>query len=142
MTDNQKKEVKAMYDDGWNVKAYVNDESLVSDLVNKGWDQVKINTNLPNEVEYRITVTVNFNTPPSMPPVKIFTYANGVQTQIFEDTVGELDGLQFRNVDMTIRPRWWQDDMTGEWRIKAYLKEAHITLETSRWDAKYANYGE
>ena len=133
---------KDMYDDGWNVKVYVNDESLIGELRKEGWDQVKLNTNIRNDVEYRLQVTVNFNTPPNMPPVKIITYANGVPTQIFEDTVGELDGLQFRSVDLTVRPRWWQDDATGEWRIKAYLKEARIILETSRWDVKYANYGE
>ena len=133
---------KAMYDDGWNVKVYVNDESLAAKLRNAGWDSIKINSNLRHEIEYRLTVSVNFNTPPNIPPVQIYTYANGVETRIFEDTAGELDGLFFENIDITIRPRWWQDDQTGEWRIKAYLKEARITLETSRWANKYAEYAE
>lgn len=130
---------KAMHDDGWNVKVYVNDESLVSELVAAGWEDVGVKVNLRNEVEYRLQVSVNFNTPPNIPPVLIYTYANGVATRIFEDTVGELDGLFFENVDLTVRPRWWQDDKTGDWRIKAYLKEARITVETSRWEAKYGS---
>jgi hypothetical protein len=129
-----------MFKDGWNVKAYVNDDSLVSDLLNDGWDSVNVKPNLRNEIEFRLTVAVNFNTPPNMPPVMIFTYVNGVETRIFEDTVGELDSAVLQNIDLTIRPRWWQDDKTGDWRIKAYLKEARITLEASRWADKYAAY--
>ena len=132
---------KAMYYDGWNIKAYVHDESLIPELIAAGWDSVKLNLNLTNDVEFRLTVSVNFNTPPNIPPVLIYTYANGVESRIYEDTAAELDGLFFENVDLTIRPRWWQDDKTGEWRIKAYLKEARITLETSRWAAKYGNTG-
>ncbi len=130
----------AMRDDGWNIKVYVNDETLVPQLINAGWDSVKVNLNLRNEIEYRMQVSVNFNTPPNIPPVLIYTYANGVETRIFEDTAGDLDGQFFENIDMTIRPRWWQDDKTGDWRIKAYLKEARITLEASRWADKYADY--
>lgn len=131
-----------MFNDGWNVKVYVNDDSLVSDLLKAGWTEVKVNPNLSSDVQYRLAVSVNFNTPPSMPPVMIFTYANGVETRIFEDTVDSLDSAVFQNVDLTVRPRWWQDDKTGEWRIKAYLKEARITLEASRWADKYARYHE
>ena len=127
---------KAMRDDGWNVKVYVNDDTLIPELVAEGWEDVGLKTNLRNAVEYRLHVTVNFNTPPNIPPVLIYTYANGVETRIYEDTAAELDGLFFESIDITIRPRWWQDDKTGEWRIKAYLKEARIRLESSRWANK------
>ena len=126
--------------DGWNVKAYVNSPDLVKDLNDAGWETVNVNQNIRNDIEFRLLVSVNFNTPPNIPPVLIFTYVNGVETRIYEDTVGELDGQFFENIDITIRPRWWQDDKTGEWRIKAYLKEARITLEGSRWANKYAQY--
>jgi hypothetical protein len=132
---------KAMRDDGWNVKVYVNDESLIPDLRAEGWEDVGFKANLRHEVEYRLHVTVNFNTPPNVPPVVIYTYSNGVETRIFEDTVHELDGAFFESIDITIRPRWWQDDKTGDWRIKAYLKEARIRLESSHWANKdYTQY--
>lgn len=132
---------KAMRDDGWNVKVCVNDESLIPDLRADGWEDVAFKANLRHEVEYRLHVTVNFNTPPNVPPVVIYTYSNGVETRIFEDTVHELDGAFFESIDITIRPRWWQDDKTGDWRIKAYLKEARIRLESSHWANKdYTQY--
>ena len=133
---------KEMYDDGWNIKVVVNDNSLVQDLIDAGWDSVKVKPNINHPIEYRLLVSVNFNTPPNIPPVEIYTYTNGVESRIYEDTVSELDGQFFQNADITVRPRRWQDDKNSEWKIKAYLKEARITLEASRWADKYAQYAE
>ncbi len=119
------------------------DEDEANRLKDIGW---YVKTKLPNEegdqIRYRIDVSVSFRSFPNIPPAAIYIYSNGVKTRLDEDTVGMLDSAEIRNVDLTIRPRWWLDDRTNEWKVKAYLKEMHVTLEPSPWANKYADYNE
>lgn len=106
-----------------------------------GW---YVKTKLPRDgegdIRYQIDVAVSFKEFPNIPPAQIYIYSNGVCTKLNEDTVGMLDSAEISNVDMTIRPRWWLDDKTDEWKVKAYLKEMHVTLVPSPWADKYKDY--
>lgn len=117
------------------------DEDEAERLRDIGW---YVKTKLPREdgddVRYQIDVAVSFRSFPNIPPAAVYIYSNGVRTQLTEQTVGILDSAEIMTVDMTIRPRWWLDDRTNEWKVKAYLKEMHVTLEPSPWADKYADY--
>lgn len=119
------------------------DDQEAERLRENGW---YVKTKLPREegddIRYHIDVSVSFRSFPNIPPAMIYIYSNGVRTQLDEETVGMLDSAEIRNVDLTIRPRWWLDDRTNEWKVKAYLKEMHVTLEPSPWANKYADYSE
>ena len=104
--------------------------------------KTKVGREEGDPVRYRIDVAVSFKSFPNVPPAAIYIYSNGVRTQLNEDTVSMLDSAEIRTVDLTIRPRWWLDDRTNEWKVKAYLKEMHVTLEPSPWASKYADYDE
>lgn len=119
------------------------DDQEAERLRENGW---YVKTKLPREegddIRYHIDVSVSFRSFPNIPPAMIYIYSNGVRTQLDEETVGMLDSAEIRNIDLTIRPRWWLDDRTNEWKVKAYLKEMHVTLEPSPWANKYAEYSE
>lgn len=119
----------------------IEDPDLAQALTEDGWNvRVRPAREEGQEPEYRLPVTVSFRSFPNIPPAQVFTYANRVKTHLTEENIGELDMAPIQSVDMTIRPRWWLDEETGEWHIKAYLKEMHVTLEASKWADKYAEY--
>ena len=86
-----------------------------------------------------IQVAISFRSFPNIPPAEIYVYTRKSRRKLTEETVQELDYMEIRNVDLTIRPRFWTDD-NGETHIKAYLKEMHVTMEESAWEEKYAAY--
>jgi len=112
------------------------------ELLDKGWNvRIKMpSDDYDRDPEYRLDVAISFRSFPNIPPAAIYTHVNGVTTRVDEDTVGELDFADIQTVDLTVRPRAWEDDMTREWRIKAYLKEMHVVLNPNRWQEKYAEY--
>ena len=119
----------------------IEDPDLAQALTDDGWNvRVRPPREEGQEPEYRLQVTVSFRSFPNIPPAQIFTYSGRVKTQLSEDQVGYLDTAAIQSCDFTIRPRWWLDDETGEWHIKAYLKEMHVVLESSKWADKYAEY--
>ena len=119
------------------------DDDEAERLRNLGWYvKTKVGREEGDPVRYHIDVAVSFKSFPNVPPATIYIYSNGVRTQLNEDTVSMLDSAEIRTVDLTIRPRWWLDDRTNEWKVKAYLKEMHVTLEPSPWASKYADYDE
>lgn len=118
------------------------DPEDAQDLLDKGWNvRVKMpREGYDGEPEHRLDVAISFRSFPNIPPAAIYTHVNGVTTKEDEDTVGELDFADIQSVDLTVRPRAWEDDRTGEWKIKAYLKEMHVVLNPNRWQEKYADY--
>ena len=109
----------------------------VEELTDKGWN-VRPKTLDEDEVEYRLNVAVSFRSFKNIPPVAIYTHCNGVTTKISEETVADLDNADIRSIDLTVRPRAWEDYKTGELKIKAFLKEMHVVLNPNRWQEKYA----
>ena len=87
-----------------------------------------------------LPVAVSFRSFPSIPPVEIYVYTkNKSRKRLTEETVGELDFMEIGHIDLTIRPRFWEDD-SGNEHVKAYLKEMHVMPVESPWLEKYAEY--
>ena len=74
--------------------------------------------------------------------MKVYLYSGGRRTELDEETIATLDYAEYRTADLTVRPRIWTDDKTGEKRVKAYLQEMHVVIQTDKWAEKYKNYGE
>ena len=130
---------KAMKEDGWRVKVTVKDPDMVKQLLDEGWASVNVYPELTDDIQYRLEIAVNLNPPAGVAPAEIYTHKGDVTNRIDQETCGDLDGVQFVNVDMTISPRWWRDN-NGEWSVKAYLRIMHITLEQDPWASKYPMY--
>ena len=99
-------------EDGWNVRVYI-----PRDPDSKPFSYIQV------KVSYQ---------PARLAP-HIYVYNNNVATELNEDTIGLLDNADIANVDVVIRPHEWDPG-----RIKAYVKEMHVTLEESAFAHKYS----
>lgn len=107
------KTAQTMLEDGWNVKYLeARDEG-------------------DNPVPY-IPVAVNFeNRPP-----RITLIASDKRTNITEDMVDILDGVDIAKCDFVIRAYNWE--VNGKTGVKAYLKTMFVTIEEDELEKKYA----
>ena len=141
---NDEASATELRDQGWSMQAVTNNPQEMARLEASGWRNVKLNEYV-DETKFRLKVKISFNPPsPRIAPSKITTYSGRVVTEISEEAAGMLDGMigRFQQVDVEVRPRWWLDDATNEWNIKAYLHDMRIVLQTSKLDEKYADYAD
>lgn len=107
------KTAEEMFKDGWNVKfPDPNEEGDVRDP--------------------RIQVKINYKQRP--PRVVVLTSTS--RTELNEDTIGMLDTVDFRTVDLIANAYSWE--VNGKSGIKAYLKSMFVTLEEDELEQKYA----
>lgn len=114
----------------------IEDEELRDTLLNDGWT-VKSWTDNKEITHYYIKVIVRFDPyPPS-----VFLLNNGVQTQLNEHTIGQLDSCDFKNIDLAINPSKYFDRRAKRDAIAAYLGMGYFEIDPNPLAAKYANYG-
>ena len=94
---------KAMEEDGWNIR----------------WLKPR---NEGDETKAFLSIAVNFN---NRPPKIVLITSKG-ETRIGEEEVGMLDWAETEQVDLTINPRYWDDN--GRQRVKAYLRTMKVKI--------------
>jgi hypothetical protein len=123
-----------------NFAVIIDDPDLANKLRDDGWNvRIKEAREEGDRPFMTLQVAVSFRSFPNIPPAEIYLYTNKARRKLNEETVGNLDFIEIQNIDMTIRPRFWEDD-NGVTHIKAYLKEMHVTQASSPWEDKYAEY--
>lgn len=118
VTIDDAEQAQALLADGWNVRI----------LAPRDEDEAP---------RHYMAVAVNFEGP--FPP-KIICISGKAKTQLTEDTVDVLDHADIANIDLIIRPYFWE--VNGKEGVKAYLKTMYVTLEQDEFAAKYTDVGE
>ena len=100
-----------------NFCVFIDDLKIAEEMEKDGWNIRWLQPKQEgDEVKAFMSVAVNF----SNRPPKILMYTSKGETRIDEETVNMLDWAEKTRVDLTINPRYWNDD--GRERIKAYLR--------------------
>lgn len=114
-------------------------DELVQQLLDDHWNVRPLHArNEDDPPRYKLNVTVSFRELRGRPPVKIYLHTGRKRTLLDEESISVLDYADYRTADLTVRPRLWTDETTGERRVKAYLQEMHVVIEEDRWAKKYA----
>lgn len=108
---------------------------LAEDLKARGWN-VKELRPLEEGDEPKPYIQVSVNYKKGRPPNVILITARG-RLHLGADEVAMLDYADVKNWDIVLNPYAWNvQDNSG---IKAYLKNAYITLNEDEFDLKYAD---
>lgn len=119
----------------------IEDEVQAQQMFEDGWNVRILPPRTDDEVaKHYIPVAVSYRNNDSF-PVCVYIVDGNQRTLLNEDTIGRLDHADIATVDLTIRPRYWDDN--GQTKIKAYLKTMYVTLNVDELDQRYAsgNYG-
>lgn len=106
-----------------NFCVFIDDIKVAEDMENDGWNIRWLEPRQEgDERKAFISVAVSFtNRPP-----KILLISSRGETRLGEEEVGMLDWAEKEKVDITINPRYWDDN--GRQRIKAYLRTMLVEI--------------
>lgn len=113
----------------------IDDIDTANELKALGWGIKELRPRDEGEEPTRylkVNVSYEYN------PPAIFLISGGKKTAIGEDSVGTLDHLEIKNIDLVIRPYSW--DVSGRQGIAGYLKSMYVTLAEDAFAAKYAEF--
>lgn len=114
------------------------DVDLINQLIDDGWNLKQLRSQDPDKIAYHLDVTVRFDNYP--PNIYLLTESNKRKKLLNEDTVACLDHAYIKNADLKISPSHWE--VNGKQGVKAYLKEAYITIVEDEFAQKYSDYDE
>ena len=113
----------------------VDDPDMAQHLSEDGWNvRILRPRNEGDTSKHVLDVSINFN---FWKKPEIYMICDGHKTKLDEEDLDILDGADIITSDIVVRPRLWDDN--GTTRIKAYLQELYVTIQQSRFAAKYAD---
>ncbi len=113
----------------------VDDLDMAQHLSEDGWNiRILRPRNEGDTPKHVLDVSINFN---FWKKPEIYMICDGHKTKLDEEDLDILDGADIITSDIVVRPRLWDDN--GTTRIKAYLQELYVTIQQSRFAAKYAD---
>lgn len=116
-----------------NFHVIIDDEDLAKKLMDEGWN-IRIHDKNPEyEPFYSLQVSVRFDILP--PDVFLITGSSRKPVRLDEENIGLIDHADILNVDLIVRPRYWE--VNGKDGIKAYLKTMYVTIQEDRFANKY-----
>ena len=113
----------------------IDDAAMAEELRNEGWN-VK-NRPLqegadPSAQEWTLPVKLNMNR-----YTQVWLIVGNHKTLLDENTVAQLDVVDFVNCDISIRPYEWE--MGGRTGITAYVDSMYVTIRENKFAEKYAD---
>ena len=117
-----------------NFTVAIADPELCGKLAEDGWN-VRVREYDDGTVIGYLKVAVSYKKRP--PVIKQVTVRNGKNkiVDIREETVGDIDNLDIKNIKLEITPRYWNNN--GREGIKAYLKTMYYELVEDVFAADY-----
>lgn len=103
-------------------------ETLESDGWNVRWLQPREDGDEPQAY---LQVSVSYD---NIPPKLVLITSNG-KTLLDDETVGMLDWVEIKSVDLIIRPYNWA--VNGKSGVKAYIKSMYLTIMEDIFEQKY-----
>ena len=106
-----------------NFCVFIDDLAVAEQMEKDGWNIRWLEPRNDNdERKAFISIAVNF----SNRPPKIVLLTNKGETRLTEETVGMLDWAEKEYIDLSINPRYWEDN--GKTKIKAYLRTLKVKI--------------
>ena len=113
----------------------IDDASMAEELRNEGWnvkDRPLQEGADPSEQEWALPVKLNMNR-----YTQVWLIVGNHKTLLDENTVAQLDVVDFVNCDISIRPYEWE--MGGRNGITAYVDSMYVTIRENKFAEKYAD---
>ena len=113
----------------------IDDAAMAEELRNEGWnvkDRHLQEGADPSEQEWTLPVKLNMNR-----YTQVWLIVGNHKTLLDENTVAQLDVVDFVNCDISIRPYEWE--MGGRTGITAYVDSMYVTIRENKFAEKYAD---
>lgn len=113
----------------------IDDAVIADELRNEGWnvkDRPLQEGADPSEQEWTLPVKLNMNR-----YTQVWLIVGNHKTLLDENTVAQLDVIDFVKCDISIRPYEWE--MGGRAGITAYVDSMYVTIRENKFAEKYAD---
>ena len=113
----------------------IDDAVMADELKQEGWNVKERPLQEgadPSEQEWTLPVKLNMNR-----YTQVWLIVGNHKTLLDENTVAQLDVVDFVNCDISIRPYEWE--MGGRNGITAYVDSMYVTIRENKFAEKYAD---
>ena len=106
-----------------NFCVFIDDLKVAEEMEKDGWNIRWLQPRKEGEeTKAFLSIAVNFN---NRPPKVILQTSHG-ESRLGEEEIGMLDWAEKEQIDLTINPRYWDDN--GRQRVKAYLRTMRVRI--------------